>query len=177
LIIMGIDPGTATTGYGVVVLRAGALTSLEYGTIDTPAGLSLPARLEQIFNRMHALLEAFQPDAVAVEELFFSRNTTTAFSVGQARGVFLLAAAQRRVPVAEYTPHQVKQAVTGQGRAEKRQVAFMVRALLGLKEFPKPDDAADALAIAICHAHHHMTATRMARLDAGGAGILGGRER
>lgn len=161
---MGIDPGTATTGYGVVALHAGVLTPREYGTIETPAGMSLPARLEHIFNEMHALIEAHQPDAIAVEQLFFSRNTTTAFSVGQARGVFLLAAAQRGVPVAEYTPHQVKLAVTGEGRADKRQVAYMVRALLGLKEFPKPDDAADALAIAICHAHHHLTSTRLASL-------------
>lgn len=156
---MGIDPGTATTGYGVVVLQAGRLSSPEYGTIETPARLPLPQRLQQIFQEMHRLLERHRPDVLAVEELFFSRNTTTAFSVGQARGVFLLAAAQQGVEVAEYKPHEVKLSVTGQGRAEKRQVAFMVRALLGLKELPQPDDAADALAIAICHAHHHGRAT------------------
>ena len=125
---------------------------------------------------MHRLLEAYQPDVVAVEQLFFSRNTTTAFSVGQARGVFLLAAAERGIEVAEYTPHQVKQAVTGEGRADKHQVAFMVRALLGLKEFPKPDDAADALAIAICHAHHHSSAVRFAS-STDGPTRLGGASR
>lgn len=165
MIIMGMDPGTATTGYGVVAFRVGELEPLAYGAIETPARLSLPQRLKEIFQQMHGLLELYQPDVVAVEELFFSRNTTTAFSVGQARGVLLLAAAQRGLKVVEYPPHQVKQAVTGQGRADKRQVAFMVRALLGLKEFPKPDDAADALAIAICHAHHHTSALRLARYD------------
>ncbi|MBO2520569.1 MAG: crossover junction endodeoxyribonuclease RuvC [Clostridia bacterium] len=174
MIIMGIDPGTATSGYGVVELRAGALAARAYGAIETPAHLSLPDRLEQIFQEMHALLEAHRPDAVAVEQLYFSRNTTTAFSVGQARGVFLLAAAQRKIPVAEYAPHQVKLAVTGEGRADKRQVAFMVRALLKLSEFPKPDDVADALAIAICHAHHHGASSRMARLTGGTAGYAGG---
>lgn len=174
---MGIDPGTATSGYGVVALRQGALTALRYGTIETPAHKGLPARLEQIYDEMHALLDAHQPDALAVEELFFSRNTTTAFSVGQARGVFLLAAAQRGIPVAEYAPHQVKQAVTGEGRADKRQVIYMVRALLGLKEAPRPDDAADALAIAICHAHHHAGSTRMARWSGDGADLCGGGRR
>lgn len=154
LIILGIDPGTATAGYGVVALRAGKLSSPDYGAIVTPAHTPLPQRLSQIYQKMHELLERHQPDVVAVEELFFSRNTTTAFSVGQARGVFLLAAAQKGVEVAEYKPQQVKLSVTGEGRADKHQVAFMVRALLGLREFPKPDDAADALAIAICHAHH-----------------------
>lgn len=160
---MGIDPGTATTGYGVVAFRVGKLAPLAYGTIETPAKLSLPERLKEIFRQMNGLLELHQPDVVAVEQLFFSRNTTTAFSVGQARGVLLLAAAERGLYVAEYPPQQVKQAVTGEGRADKRQVAFMVRALLGLTEFPKPDDAADALAIAICHAHHHSSALRLAR--------------
>lgn len=161
---MGIDPGTATTGYGVVSFRAGKLSPLEYGTIETPARTPLPQRLHQIFDEMHRLLEHFHPDVIAVEELFFSRNTTTAFSVGQARGIFLLAAAQRGVEVAEYAPQQVKQSVTGQGRADKHQVAFMVRALLGLREFPKPDDAADALAIAICHAHHHSSLNQLTRI-------------
>lgn len=159
---MGIDPGTATTGYGVVDFRAGKLLSPEYGTIATPARTPLPQRLKTIFEEIHHLLDRYQPDVIAVEELFFSRNTTTAFSVGQARGVFLLAAAQRSIPVAEYPPHQVKLAVTGEGRADKQQVAFMVRALLGLTTFPKPDDAADALAIAICHAHHHSSSVRLA---------------
>lgn len=161
MIIMGIDPGTATTGYGVVALEAGRLHSPSYGTIVTPARLPLPQRLHQIFQEMNRLLEQHRPDVVAVEELFFSRNSTTAFSVGQARGVFLLAAAQRGVDVAEYKPHEVKLSVTGQGRADKRQVAFMVRALLGLSELPHPDDAADALAIAICHAHHQGRAFRV----------------
>lgn len=161
LVILGIDPGAATAGFGVVVLSKGKLAPAGYGAIRTPAGLPLPERLRQIYEDAHRLFERFQPDVVAVEQLFFSKNVTTAFSVGQARGVFLLCAAQRGVPVAEYAPHEVKLAVTGEGRAAKAQVAFMVRALLGLTETPRPDDAADALAIAICHAH---TASTVAKL-------------
>lgn len=162
MIILGIDPGTATAGYGVVELSKGTLSPVGYGTIRTPAGLPLPLRLRQIYEDSQQLLRMYRPDVVAVEQLFFSRNVTTAFAVGQARGVFLLCAAQHDLAVVEYTPHQVKQAVTGEGRAAKAQVAFMVRALLGLKETPRPDDAADALAIAICHAH---TTSTMARVE------------
>lgn len=161
MIILGIDPGTATAGFGVVEFSKGKLSPVGYGTIRTPAGLPLPTRLRQIYEDAQELLRRYRPDVVAVEQLFFSRNVTTAFAVGQARGVFLLCAAQHDLAVAEYTPHQVKQAVTGEGRAVKAQVAFMVRALLGLSETPRPDDAADALAIAICHAHTVSTVSRI----------------
>ena len=161
MVILGIDPGAATAGFGVVELSKGRLSPAGYGTIRTPAGLPLPERLRQIYDDAHRLFERYQPDVVAVEQLFFSRNVTTAFSVGQARGIFLLCAAQRGVPVVEYAPHEVKLAVTGEGRAAKAQVAFMVRALLGLTETPRPDDVADALAIAICHAHAASTASKL----------------
>lgn len=164
MIILGIDPGTATAGFGVVEFSKGKLSPVGYGTVRTPAGLPLPQRLRQIYEDAHELLRRYRPDVVVVEQLFFSRNVTTAFAVGQARGVFLLCAAQHGLPVVEYPPHQVKQAVTGVGRAGKAQVAFMVRALLGLKETPRPDDAADALAIAICHAHAASTVARLSAL-------------
>lgn len=162
LIIIGIDPGTATAGYGVVHSSAGRLRALEYGTIRTKSGRALPHRLHAIYQEITELLDRYSPDVMAVEQLFFKRNVTSAFSVGQARGIFLLAAAQSGVNVAEYTPPEVKQSVTGDGGADKRQIAFMVRALLGLRETPRPDDAADALAVAICHAHTSATAARMA---------------
>lgn len=151
--ILGIDPGTATTGFGVVDFSAGQLTHCRYGSIRTPARRPLPARLKTIYGEMMALIDDHSPDVVAVEQLFFSRNATSALAVGHARGVILLAAAERGLEVVEYTPMQVKQSVSGQGGAGKAQVAFMVRALLSLDQNPTPDDAADALAIAICHAH------------------------
>lgn len=161
MIILGIDPGTATTGYGVVEFRAGALKPIDYGTIRTSAGVPLPLRLVDIYDRTLELIQTHDPDAFAVEQLFFSRNAKSAFDVGHARGIYLLAAAQRGLPITEYTPQQVKQSVTGQGAAAKNQVAFMVRALLGLRETPRPVDAADALAVAICHAHHLSSRSRM----------------
>lgn len=161
MIIIGIDPGTATTGYGIVHARAGGLRALEYGTIRTPAREEMPARLHKIYGEITALLDRYAPDVMAVEQVFFNRNVTSALLVGQARGVSLLAAAQCGLKVAEYTPPQVKQSVTGDGGAGKAQIAFMVRALLGLRETPRPDDAADALAIAICHAHTSATAARI----------------
>ena len=151
--VVGIDPGTATTGYGVIEETAGRLILVAFGTICTPAGQPMPERLLELHNRLIALLALHAPDTAAVESLFFQKNVRTAISVGQARGTVLLALAQRGMPVGEYTPLQVKQAVTGYGGAEKRQVQIMVRTLLGLAELPKPDDAADALAVAICHAH------------------------
>jgi len=162
LIIIGIDPGTATAGYGVVHSSAGRLRALEYGTIRTPPRQGLPLRLKSIYTEITAVLDRYSPDVMAVEQLFFNRNVTSALSVGQARGIFLLAAAQSGLKVAEYTPPEVKQSVTGDGGADKAQIAFMVRALLGLRETPRPDDAADALAIAICHAHTSATAARIA---------------
>ena len=162
MVIIGIDPGTATAGFGVVDSSAGRLRALEYGVIRTPARQALPARLHAIYTGITALLDRHAPCVMAVERLYFNRNVTSALSVGEARGVFLLAAAQRGLEVVEYTPAEVKQSVTGGGSAQKQQIAFMVRVLLGLRETPKPDDAADALAVAICHAHASATKARLA---------------
>lgn len=151
MIILGIDPGYAIVGYGVVRCECGRFTHLQHGAIRTPAGLPLHLRLKEIYDDMLTLLDTFQPDAVAIEELFFNTNLTTGIAVGHARGVLLLACAQRGIQPAEYTPLQVKQSVVGYGRAEKRQVMELTRCMLGLSRMPKPDDAADALAIAICH--------------------------
>ncbi len=149
---LGIDPGTAITGFGLVRLEEdGSLAMVEFGVITTPKEASGPARLEMLYRELSALLDRHHPDSAAVEKLFFQRNVTTAIAVGQARGVILLALQQRGLEAFEYTPNEVKQAVAGYGSAEKRQVQEMVRALLGLPSIPKPDDAADALAIAITH--------------------------
>ena len=153
MIILGIDPGTAITGYGVLSQEGNHLRRIAFGAIRTKADLPVASRLFQIYQQLQQLIQEYHPEAVAVEELFFNKNVRTALAVGQARGVVLLAAAAANVTIAEYTPLQVKQAVVGYGRAEKIQVQEMVRVLLCLPEIPKPDDAADALAIAICHAH------------------------
>ncbi len=153
MVILGIDPGYAIVGYGAVEYRQGRLRPLGYGAITTPAGIPLQKRLLEIHQDMQTLVDQFQPEAASVEELFFNTNVTTGIAVGHARGVILLALAQRNVPFFEYTPAQIKQAVTGYGRAEKRQVMEMTRSLLKLKKIPRPDDAADALASAVCHAH------------------------
>ena len=163
--ILGIDPGTATTGYGVVETADGRDRAITYGAILTPAGEALERRLVTIHQRLCALIEEFAPEACAVEELFFGRNTRSAFSVAQARGVALLAAAQHGLTVEVYRPIQVKQAVASYGGAGKTQVQHMVRMLLGLAEVPKPDDAADALAIALCHAHASHVLQRLARVS------------
>ena len=152
-VVLGIDPGTAITGYGVVRDLHGQAQALDYGVIRTPANQELALRLVTIYAALNDLLDRHRPDAVAVEEVFFSRNARTALSVGHARGVVLLAVAQRGIPLFHYKPTQVKQAVTGYGGADKRQVQEMVRMLLGLDAIPRPDDAADALAIALCHLH------------------------
>jgi crossover junction endodeoxyribonuclease RuvC len=155
LIILGIDPGTAITGYGVICDDAkGALSRITHGCILTPSKETPALRLLTIHTELGVLIETYKPDVVSIEQLFFNRNVTTALSVGQARGVAMLSAAIRGIPVTEFTPLQVKQAVAGYGRADKQQVQNMVRALLRLDSIPKPDDAADALAIAICCAHH-----------------------
>ncbi|MBN1979502.1 MAG: crossover junction endodeoxyribonuclease RuvC [Anaerolineae bacterium] len=149
--VLGIDPGTAITGYGVVEEQGGELKALAFGAIKTSAERPLSARLQTIYRGVKELALEWKPSAAAVEELFFSSNVRTAMSVGQARGVTLLALADAGLPVAEYTPLTVKQAVTGYGGADKAQMQEMVRLLLGLAETPRPDDAADALAVAVCH--------------------------
>lgn len=151
--ILGIDPGYAIVGVGVIEYNGHSFRTLEYGAITTPAGMDFPARLEMIYSQMQEVLMLYKPESMAVEKLFFNTNTTTAIEVAEARGVILLSAQQAGVPVYEYTPLQVKQAVVGYGRAEKRQVIEMTKKLLLLTRTPKPDDVADALAIAICHAH------------------------
>ncbi|MGB9776108.1 MAG: crossover junction endodeoxyribonuclease RuvC [Anaerolineae bacterium] len=151
--VLGIDPGTATTGYGVVEETEEGLRALAYGVVTTPPDLPLPRRLQAIYGELRRLVREWQPDAAAVEELYFNVNVRTAMSVGQARGVALLALADEGLTVAEYGPGEVKQALTGYGGAEKRQMQEMVRLLLGLPAIPRPDDAADALAVAICHLH------------------------
>ncbi len=154
MLAIGIDPGTASSGFGLVRQAPdGALHLVDCGVISTPAGSAMPERLAELYRSLAALLERHRPDCAAVERLFFQRNVTTAMAVGQARGVVLLALAQAGVPVHEYTPREVKQAVTGYGAADKRQMQEMVRLLLHLAEPPRPDDAADALAVAICHLH------------------------
>lgn len=153
MIILGIDPGLAIVGWGVVEYRNSKFRTLAYGSLQTPAGMSTEKRLQQIYDGMCELIRTYHPETVAIEELFFNTNITTGIRVAEARGVLLLAAQQAGLSIREYTPLQVKQAVVGYGRAEKKQVITMVTMLLGLSEPPKPDDTADALAIAICHAH------------------------
>ncbi|GFN23187.1 crossover junction endodeoxyribonuclease RuvC [Thermanaeromonas sp. C210] len=150
--ILGIDPGTATTGYGLIETGREGMRLHGYGCLRTRAGDPLPLRLASLYEQLTALIREMEPSSMAIEELFFNKNVRTALSVGQARGVVLLAAAHARLPVVEYTPLQVKQAVTGYGRAPKDQVQRMVQAILKLPELPAPDDAADALAVAVCHA-------------------------
>ena len=149
--ILGVDPGVATIGFGLIEADRGSQRLLRYGVITTPAGLPLSNRLYQISQDMEELLGAFHPDEAAVEELFFSKNITTGIAVAHGRGVILLELERAGIPVYEYTPMQVKQAVAGYGGAEKRQVMLMTQRLLRMGEIPRPDDAADALAIAICH--------------------------
>lgn len=151
--ILGIDPGLAIVGWGVVDYAGSRFRTVAYGSIQTPAGMRTEERLARIFDGMNELIDKYHPDEMAVEELFFNTNITTGIRVAEARGVILAAAEKKGVRMQEYTPLQVKQSVVGYGRAEKKQVITMVAMLLGLKEAPKPDDTADALAIAICHAH------------------------
>jgi len=153
LIVLGIDPGTAATGYGIVERSGSRLRAVDYGCFETVPADDLPRRLLYIHTAMSELIEEHRPALIGVERLFFNRNVQTAFAVGQARGVVLLAAAEAGVPVFEYGPHEVKMAVTGYGRAAKDQVQRMVQVVLGMPALPRPDDAADALAVAICLAH------------------------
>lgn len=151
--VLGIDPGIARMGYGIVQMEGHHLEAVAFGCIETPAHTPVAERLQQIYEELTQVITTHRPDVMAVEELFFYKNTTTAFIVGEARGVALLCGVQGKLPISEYTPMQVKQAVVGYGKAEKRQIQDMVRILLNLQERPKPDDVADALAIAITHAH------------------------
>ena len=150
--ILGIDPGYGITGFGLIEANRGSCQLLKCGAITTPAGMDFSARLEIIYEDMRQLLEAAKPDAVAIEELFFGQNVTTGIGVAQSRGVILLAIRQAGLPVYSYKPMQVKQAVVGYGNATKHQVQDMTKRLLHLQQMPKPDDAADAIAIALCHA-------------------------
>ncbi len=158
---IGIDPGTASLGWGVLDEHNGQLKSVAYGVLKTPAGDPPAHRLLTLYDQLQSLLLTHQPDNAAVEELFFSRNVTTALAVGQARGVILLTLAQAGLPIAEYKPLEVKQAVVGYGGADKRQMQEMVRLTLALEKIPRPDDAADALAVAICHTYSATMLRRM----------------
>lgn len=155
MIIIGIDPGYAITGFGVIEYEGNHFKLIESGSIQTKAGIPLPTRIAKIYDDMNELIEKYKPDAIAIEELFFNRNTTTAIGVAQGRGAVLIAAAKTSTPIYEYTPLQVKQGVTGYGRADKKQVQMMVKTVLGLEQVPKLDDTTDAIAIGICHAHSH----------------------
>ncbi len=153
MVIFGIDPGFAITGYGIIEYSCNKLKAIDYGVIGTDPSDALPKRLLYLDEQLEMLIGRYSPDAVSVEELFFNKNVKTALSVGHGRGVALLAAARSGRDIFEYTPLQVKQAIVGYGKAEKTQMQQMVKLLLNLKEIPRPDDAADALAVAICHAH------------------------
>lgn len=152
MLILGIDPGYAIVGFGLVESSGGKQRLVACGAINTPAGLRLPARLRQIADDLEELIAKFRPDTLAIEELYFNNNVTTGIGVAQARGVILMTAEKMGLPICEYNPSQVKQAVVGYGKAEKRQVMDMTRRILNLSAVPKPDDAADAVAVALCHA-------------------------
>lgn len=158
--ILGIDPGYAIVGFGILQAQRGQARLVRCGAINTPAGVPMPRRLVQIQEDLETLIRTFSPDVMAIEELFFNTNVTTAIGVAQARGVILMTAAKLGVEIFEYSPSQVKQAVVGYGKAEKHQVMEMTRRLLGLAAVPKPDDAADAVAIALCHARSHTSRLR-----------------
>ncbi len=153
MIILGIDPGYAIVGIGVIEYVGNKFRPIEYSAITTNAHTPTSLRLKTIYDEINKFLDKYKPDAIAIEELFFNSNAKTAIAVAQARGVLIVAATNRGIPIYEYTPLQIKQAVTGYGRADKNQVQQMVKMLLNLNAIPKPDDAADALAVAICHAH------------------------
>ena len=165
MVILGIDPGYAIVGYGVVKSDTVKFKPLEYGAVTTPAKTDFTARLQKIYESICLLIDKYQPDAMSIEKLYFNTNTTTAIDVAQARGVIVLAAQLKGVPVYEYTPLQVKQSVTGYGRAEKKQVMDMVKHFLGLGAAPKLDDTADALALAICHGHYAGSAFGKLKLE------------
>lgn len=159
--ILGIDPGIAIVGFGFIDKIGSKLVPVQYGSIQTEAHKDPGLRLKEVYDATVQLIAKYKPEALAIEKLFFNRNVTTAFTVGQARGVMILAGVQAGLPIAEYTPLQVKQAVVGYGKAEKRQVQEMVKILLKLSAVPKPDDVADALAVAICYAHSSSLQTKI----------------
>jgi len=152
--ILGIDPGTAIMGYGVVDYTGNRFVPVDYGCLRSAAGVPQHLRLHKLYNELFNLLKHYKPECLAIDELFFNRNAKTVLAVGQARGIALLAAAEAGMDVFEYTPLQVKQAVVGVGRADKKQVQYMIKVILNLSEIPHPDDAADALAVAVCHANN-----------------------
>lgn len=157
MVILGVDPGIATVGFGVISADNGKYSALEYGAIITKPSLLLEERLAQIFDELTGIITRHRPDCMAIEELFFNKNAKTAVDVCQGRGVILLAAKKQNIDIYEYTPLQIKSSVVGYGRAEKQQVIYMTKLLLKLDKEPKPDDTADALAVAICHASHAMS--------------------
>jgi len=156
-IIIGFDPGLADTGFGVIAVNGAKLVCLAYGSLKTPAKTDLPARLTELYSQTEKLLDRYKPDLIGIEQLFFCSNVTTAFQVGQARGVVMLAIGQRQIACLEFTPLQIKQAVAGYGQADKQNVQKMVKLILGLDEIPRPDDAADGLAAALCAAQSQST--------------------
>lgn len=158
--IMGIDPGYAIMGYGILDYQGNRFTTVTYGSLETEAGLPMPERLKLLYDGLTDLIRTYRPDEAAIEELFFNRNVTTAINVGEARGVALLACVEGGLDVFEYTPLQIKQALVGYGRAEKKQVQSLVKIILNLDSVPKPDDTADAVAAAICHAHSRNSRVR-----------------
>lgn len=151
--IFGIDPGYAILGWGIIEKTGNRFQAVEYGAITTDKDIEMPVRLEMLYNGLREIIEEQKPDVASIEKLYFNTNTTTALNVGQARGVAILACVKGGLEVAEYTPLQIKQALVGYGRADKKQVQYMVKTMLNLREIPKPDDTADALAAAICHGH------------------------
>lgn len=167
MVVLGIDPGYAIVGYGVVGYNANRFSVIEYGAVTTEAGVKFSTRLTKIYRDICDIIQRTKPDAMSIEKLFFNTNTTTAIDVAQARGVILLAASLNNIPIFEYTPLQVKSAVTGYGRAEKKQVMDMIKNILSLEKIPKPDDTADALALAVCHAHS--SGSLYGKLSSGGS--------
>ena len=153
MIILGIDPGYAILGWGVIEKTGNHFRAIDYGAVTTDKDMEMPDRLEALYNGLREIIEEYRPEEASIEKLFFNTNTTTAINVGQARGVAILACVKGGLKVGEYTPHEIKQAQVGYGRADKQQVQFMVKTMLNLPEVPKPDDTADALAAAICHGH------------------------
>ena len=153
--IIGIDPGYAIVGFGIIEYNKSSFSTVQYGAITTPADMDFNSRLKVIYDDLCSVLDSFKPEYLAIERLYFTSNQKTAIAVAEARGVTLLAARQRNIPIYEYTPLQVKQSVTGYGKAIKKQVQEMTKRILNLPEIPKPDDTADALAIAVCHAHSY----------------------